>query len=148
MPEDMWSLSPSRIISPPCFVLPQRSQASVPALNEKRVGELIGQLDDSKYSVRQKATAELLMSGPSVVPALNKALALNPPLETRTRLEKLRATLTNLVLQGDSLRAVRAVEVLEGIGTADARVLLEALAGGAPLASVTEAAKSALERAK
>jgi RNA polymerase sigma factor (sigma-70 family) len=120
----------------------------VPPLNEKTIVELIGQLEDAKYQVRQKATVELLTMGGSAVPAIAKALTANPPLETRTRLEGLRTKLSGLVLQGEALRAVRAVEILERIGTSEARVLVQVLADGAPGASVTEAARSALQRAK
>jgi hypothetical protein len=50
-----------------------------------------------------------------------------------------------LVLQGDTLRAYRAVEVLEAIGT-PARAVLETLADGAPGSRVTASARAALKR--
>jgi hypothetical protein len=50
------------------------------------------------------------------------------------------------ILPPETLQAIRAVEVLEGIGTPDARQLLEALAEGAPEASLTLKAKAALGR--
>jgi hypothetical protein len=43
-------------------------------------------------------------------------------------------------------RQVRAVEVLERVGGADARRVLEALARGAPEARLTQEAKAALAR--
>jgi hypothetical protein len=73
-------------------------------------------------------------------------LAANPPLETRQRLEDLLKQMTGDVLQGERLRVYRAVEVLERIGTAEARQVLQALADGAPGAMVTKTARAALER--
>ena len=51
-----------------------------------------------------------------------------------------------LILQGDQLRAFRAVEVLERIGTPEARQVLQALAAGAPGALLTTSAQAALKR--
>ncbi|MCI0460368.1 MAG: hypothetical protein L0Z62_25730, partial [Gemmataceae bacterium] len=53
---------------------------------------------------------------------------------------------TGLLLQGELLRAYRAVEVLERIGTAQARTVLQTLAGGAPGALLTTSAQAALKR--
>jgi WD40 repeat protein len=112
----------------------------------KRVQALIGQLDDLQFKVRNQAAQELLQLGEQIVPVVDKALAANPPLETKQRLEDLRGILTGTVLQGERLRAYRAVEVVELIGTAEARQLLQALADGAPDALLTKSARAALKR--
>jgi WD40 repeat protein len=116
------------------------------AIGGKSVEELIRQVDNEQFKVRARAIDELLKIGDPLMPALNKALAANPPLETRRRLEDLRSKLTGLVLQGERLRASRAVEVLELIGTPQARAVLQALADGAPGALVTVNAQAALKR--
>lgn len=50
-----------------------------------------------------------------------------------------------MILKGDRLRAFRAVEGLERIGTPEARRLLTTYAKGAPGALLTTAAASALK---
>jgi RNA polymerase sigma factor (sigma-70 family) len=115
-------------------------------LDGKRVQELIGQIDDPKTKVRDQAAQELLQLGEQIVPALDKALDAKIPLETRQRLENLRSKLTGLLLHGERLRAYRAVEVLEMIGTPEARAMLQALAEGAPGALLTTSAQAALKR--
>jgi hypothetical protein len=116
------------------------------ALERKRIEELIGRLDDAQYKVREKVTEELLQVADQAVPALEKALAANPSMETRKRLEYLHGHATSRLLQGERIRSYRAVEVLELIGTEEARNVLRALAEGAPGALVTTSAQSALKR--
>jgi RNA polymerase sigma factor (sigma-70 family) len=115
-------------------------------VDARRVQELLGQVDDPQFKVRDPAIKELLKLGEQIVPALDKALAAQPPLETRQRLEELRGKLAGLLLEGERLRAYRAVEVLELIGTAEARAVLQALAEGAPDALLTRSARVALKR--
>jgi WD40 repeat protein len=116
------------------------------AVEMKRIDELIAQLDDNQFKVREKATGELYKIGEPIVPALEKALAGNLTLETKRRLEEIRNRLTTRVLQGDRLRNYRAIEVLERIGTPEARQVLEELAAGAPGTLLTTSAQAALKR--
>jgi hypothetical protein len=117
-----------------------------PVLDLKHVEALLKQVNDGRYKVRDRATAELLKLGDLLLPVLDRALAGNPASETRQRLEKLRGQLTDTVLQGERLRVVRAVEVLERIGTPEARQVLRTLADGAPGALATASAQAALKR--
>ena len=74
--------------------------------------------------------------------------AAKPPLEVLRRLEELRAKTGGLTLHGESLRVFRALEVLERIGTAQARDVLQGIAGGAAEARLTREAQDCLRRLK
>jgi len=73
-------------------------------------------------------------------------LAAKPALERQQRLEKIRDALTGAVLTEENLHLYRAIEVLERIGTPQARQLLQRLADGAPGALATTAARKVLQR--
>jgi WD40 repeat protein len=118
----------------------------VPAADIKTIENLIALLDDNQFKVRDKASAELIVIGEQTVPALERTLLGNLPLETKRRIEGLRDRLTSKVLPGDRLRNYRAVEVLERIGTPEARQVLQNLAGGNPGTLLTTSANAALQR--
>jgi hypothetical protein len=120
----------------------------VPPVEPKRIEDLVAQLDSAEFKRREEASSELLKIGEQALPALEKALAGNPPLEFRRRLDVLRNLFdpTSMRLKGDRLRVYRAVEVLERIGTPDARRLLTTLAAGAPGALLATSAEAALKR--
>jgi HEAT repeat protein len=115
-------------------------------IDMKHVEELLKQLDSDQFKVRDTATTELLKFDEQIVPVLDKALAANPTLESKQRLEGLRGKRTGIILQGERLRAYRAIEVLERIGTPEARQVLQALAKGAPGALITTSAQAAPSR--
>jgi hypothetical protein len=115
-------------------------------LDEKRINQLITQLDDNDFQVREKAMGELHALGERLAPILKKALAASPPVETRKRLEELHGKMTSATLQGDRLRLIRTVEVLEHIGTPEARQLLRDLSGWGSETPLTTQARAALER--
>ncbi|HWY86881.1 MAG TPA: hypothetical protein VNX28_09160 [Gemmataceae bacterium] len=112
----------------------------------KRAQELIALLDHDQYKVREKAISELHKMDEQIVPALDKALAGNPTLESKLRLNEIRGRMTAKVLKGERLRRFRAVEVLERIGTPQSRQVLQELAAGEPGVLLTTSAREALER--
>ncbi len=114
----------------------------IPAPEAGRVNRLVGELAAARFATREAATAELERLGEAARPALHKALAGEPPLEVRRRIERL----LGRVEGSERLRAARALAALERIGTAEARRVLERLAGGAPEARLTREARAALER--
>jgi hypothetical protein len=77
---------------------------------------------------------------------LKEALAASPPLEMSRRIERLLDRLKYPLTSPKMIRAVRAVEILEHIGTAPARQVLHELAQGEPGARLTEEAKASLQR--
>jgi RNA polymerase sigma factor (sigma-70 family) len=112
------------------------------------IEKLVAQLDSSDFKVRQKAHEELLKIGEQVVPYLDRALTASITLECRRRLEQAHARLTASAMTRTRLQTMRAIEVLERIGSAEARQVLQALAAGAPGALATAQARAALERLK
>jgi hypothetical protein len=112
-----------------------------------RVDQLITELDSKRFQTRQRASVELEKIGEAVVPALRGALSGQPSAETRQRAEALLRKLTGRAnISGERLRSLRAIEVLEQVGTAEARRLLDSLAGGIPESLQTSAAREALTR--
>ena len=85
--------------------------------------------------------------GSGAAPALRQALETNPTAETKRRIhEVLTAIETPQPLSRDGLRELRAVILLERIGSREARETLAGLARGAPDARLTREAKAALDR--
>jgi hypothetical protein len=86
-------------------------------------------------------------AGDRATPALRRVLAKAPNLETRQRLERLLQKLDAYpTSEGEALRAVRAIEVLEYLGTREARAVLQGIVNGSAEARRTQEAKAALRR--
>ena len=109
------------------------------------MAQLIADLNHERFAVREAAARELRQLGELSQPGLEMALARpGVSLETRQRLEQMLSQLPRL--SGESLRDLRAIEVLERLDTPEARALLEELAKGDPDARLTHDAKASLER--
>jgi hypothetical protein len=115
-------------------------------VDPRTLERLTADLASEKFRERERAVKGLEELTDLAVPALERIRAGNPSLETRRRAEQLLARLTGLTLSPARLRLVRAVEVLELAGTAEARQMLVALAQGAPEALATREAQAALVR--
>jgi WD40 repeat protein len=111
----------------------------VAAADPRLVADLLGDLDNDDFRVRQKASEGLARLGEAAEPALRKLLEGNPSPEVRRTAEGLLGRLGG----PESLRRSRALEVLEWIGDEES---LKTLAGGAPGARLTREAAAALER--
>ncbi len=122
----------------------------VPAPNAQRLERWLADLDSEQFTARQEATEGLEQLGELAAPALRRLLADRPSLEVRRRaeaiLEKLLSGAAWAASTPERLRQWRALQVLELLGTAEARQVLEKLARGAPGARVTEEARAALKR--
>jgi hypothetical protein len=125
----------------------QHALQPVAGIDAKRLDQLISDLESATFEVRTRASEELEKLGELAEPALRQALAAQPSLEMRQRIEKLLETPpTFRVPVPDRLRALRGIQVLEYIGTAEAQTALQGLASGAPGARLTYEAHKALQR--
>ena len=115
-----------------------------PAADAAKLKELITKLDSPKFADRQTAAKELDAVADRAADQLRAAIAETKSAEVRRSLQGILDRLESGT--PETLRALRAVEVLEQIATPAARELLRTLAGGAPGATLTHAAADALKR--
>jgi Tol biopolymer transport system component len=97
----------------------------------KRVARLIEELGHQRFAVRERALGELRQIGEEAAPALRQALVGTPSEEVRRRLELVLAGLgkwEEVPLSPGQVRVVRALEVLENVGSREARQILQRLA--------------------
>jgi WD40 repeat protein len=119
---------------------------SVPAAKPEHIRRLIADLDADDFDRREAATKELAALGDQAKAPLRKALDETTSAEARKRITPLLKALDEWVVSDpETLRALRAVWVLQRIGTPEARAVLEKLAQGAPEARQTQEAKAALD---
>lgn len=116
--------------------------------NVERIVQLIADLDNDAFAAREKASRELATLGKEAEPALRKALASGPSVESKRRIEELLRNLTESLPSPppEQLRQLRALAVLEYAATPEAKECLQTLAGGVAEARLTREAKAALER--
>jgi hypothetical protein len=106
----------------------------------------MAELDSDDFTTREKATQELEGLAELAGPALRQALSAKPPLETARRIAALMDKAARRPWSGESLAFWRAIEVLEKIGTPEARHILQTVAKGAPSSRLTQAAQQSLDR--
>jgi RNA polymerase sigma factor (sigma-70 family) len=123
----------------------ERVRPVAPA-DAKRVAALIADLESDEFTTRQKAEAGLEALGDLAEPELRKALDGGPGLDLRQRVERLLRRLSGQAASTGLVRDLRAVELLELAGGADARGVLDELSRGAPGARLTREAKAAAGR--
>jgi WD40 repeat protein len=128
------------------LALVQQRLPPVPVPDGKQVARWLLDLGGDNFKQRERATEELGRLEEAVGPALREALAANPPLEARRRMEGLQKRLNPAHLPPRTLRAVRAVQVLEAVASPEARGVLQELARGAPGVRVTDEAAATLRR--
>jgi RNA polymerase sigma factor (sigma-70 family) len=110
----------------------------------KRLARLLADLQSDRFEARRQSESDLPGLGELAEPALRGALAEDPPPDLRQRLERLRDKLS--VPTPSLMRDLRAVELLEWIGSSEARQLLGVLADGVPGARLTHETQSAVQR--
>ena len=117
-------------------------------VDKDRLARWIADLDAGDYEVREKAQRELESLGEAAEGAVRKALEgpLSP--EAHRQAEAIVQGLLGRSCSPEQLQTLRAVEVLEHVGTPESQNVLRSLAGGAAGARLTEEAKTSLQRLK
>ncbi|OAI45803.1 hypothetical protein AYO44_12315 [Planctomycetaceae bacterium SCGC AG-212-F19] len=140
--DTVWTLVASAKQSVPLL---KNQLPPVPASVEKTLAGWLADLDSDQFEVRTQAMQELEKQGKLAVPNLRRALRNRPSLDKATRLQQLLDKAEHRY-SSEELRGLRALAVLERIGTGEAREMLEALAAGAKGAVLTEEARRVLQR--
>jgi RNA polymerase sigma factor (sigma-70 family) len=118
-------------------------------IEAKKLEQLVKDLDSNDFETREKATAELEKLGEIARPALDRILKSQPALETQQRVERIiEKMVTGQPPPPEVLRSIRAVRVLQMIGSPEAKQLLATLAKGAPGDRLTVEADAVLQRLK
>lgn len=122
----------------------------VRAPDAKKVDRWIADLGSEQFAVRETAAQELKKLGLQAEPAFRRALESKPPLELRRRIDALlaeaRLTDRGILRDHEVLRTLRAIIILERIGSPEAGAFLQTLASGAAGARATREACEALQR--
>jgi hypothetical protein len=108
----------------------------------------IKELDNDDFQVRERASAGLSNAGALAEPVLRRALGEPISLETKTRVNALLERMPATPPGSAWLSTLRALETLEGIGTPEARKLVEQLGKGLAESPQTREAGHSLERMK
>jgi hypothetical protein len=117
-------------------------------IDERKIAQLIDDLVSPDFPTRKRAAEALIACGVVAEKALRSALAKDAPLELQRTGAEILVHIGQQTLTGRPLQSVRAIEILERIGTPEAVAVLETLSKGERRAFQTKAALWALERLK
>jgi len=120
----------------------------IPPPKTGHIEKLLADMDSKSFAMRQKAMTELEQLGDLAAEGLTKRLEGKVSLELQRRIEVLRDKIESAQVPEPLVQALRGVEVLERIGTPEARQLLEMLASGAGAHRLTVEAAESLGRLK
>jgi WD40 repeat protein len=114
-------------------------------LQPEKLRGLIAELDSRQFPQREAAKKQLADFGQQAGPVLRAALQNKLSAEQRRSIEQLLGSFS-VERSPEALRHIRAIEILERIGTPGAQEVLERLAQGSAEARLTQEAKASLER--
>jgi WD40 repeat protein len=117
-----------------------------PKMELRKIDQWLVDLDSKNFSIRQKASEELAKAGKQAESALQKLLEGSPSLEVRRRVEALLKKMARFEIFSEHWRSLRTIEVLEHIGTAEARKALRRLAQGQPETVLSQESQAAIDR--
>jgi hypothetical protein len=132
--------------SPEQAVLLLRQRLKRPAVIPAELDRLVGDLDDDEAVVRNRTYRRLEELGEWARAHLERARKEASSAEVKRQATRLLAPLERGRLGADRVRWVRAVEVLERIGTPAARLVLKELAASKPPTLLAREADEALRR--
>lgn len=124
--------------------LKTRLQDTMP-VDERRIAQLIADLDDDAFAAREKASAQLRNLGVRAEPVLRRTLENKPSLEVRRRINQLLERLDTKLPTPELIR-LRLVEALEANASPEARQALAEVAETSTDAELTREAKASLAR--
>ncbi|MFL5339302.1 MAG: hypothetical protein ACJ8F7_03965 [Gemmataceae bacterium] len=158
-PSRLWeqlTSSDAAVVGPAIAGLVSQPEATVKLIRDRLkpaaapesalLDRLVADLGSDQFAARQKALAELEKLGEPALDGLQRRLAITESAEVRQKLSRLVDQLAPGQMPPERLRALRAIEVLEAIGTTAAQGHVAELAAGAPEALLTRTARSALDR--
>ncbi len=114
------------------------------AIDPKRIERWIDDLDAAEFATRDAATTSLQNAIPQTGPLLEKRLAGNVTVEVRQRITQILSKREEKTPA--QLRQIRAVHIMEQLGTAEAKALLQTWASGYADAELTRHANQTLRR--
>src|SRR5439155_21291530 len=94
-------------------------------VDERKIAGLFADLDSERFEVRERASRDLENMGSSIEPALRKRLDGSSSTEFRERAKSLLDKLASSNFPPETLDSLRALSVLERIGTAEARKVVK-----------------------
>lgn len=112
----------------------------------RAVAQLLADLDAEDFAVREAAARELRARGKRIEPMLRAALQRAKSAEVRRQLQIFLEAMRDAKPDAETLRQVRAVMILERIGSQSALQVLGELGRGEPTAEQTRDAQAALAR--
>jgi len=142
----VWTLTGVPAQTLPLFRKTLKPAVDLEPPKKERAVKLVRDLGHRRFNVREAAARELAGMGEGAIPLLKKALEGEPSLDLQRRAADVLDVLTGATPTPEMVQALRAVEVLEHIGTTEARELLQRLADGLPGARLTEDARASLSR--
>jgi len=138
-----WAAAPKQAVA---FLGP-RLWVDAP-VDEGRARQWVRDLDHDQFEVREAATKGLGTMGDAAEPFLREAMAAGPSPEVAQRVEMLLRMIPSSAVDSETLRALRALEVMERIGTPEARAVLENVSAGVSTSRFHRRARAALARLK
>lgn len=118
----------------------------IPLIKQERIRQWIHDIESQDQDTRAVAARELENLGGIAETHLRGALQASSHPNSRKTIAHLLERIEKRRQSPEEMRDLRIVEVMETIGTGNARGLLKRLGAGEPLAPLTKAANSALQR--